>query len=344
MRTKVPFVLAAIMAVACTGSGSSEAAIEDAPAEIVCTLSSQKPLGQLRSLCIISEGLFAANTFDSVLLFGSDGKLIREIGHQGRAAGEYVMPWCVRAHGSNLVVWDAEQLKFIEYDLDGNYLAQYQYDSALNDFRIDGDRIYIYTAGRRDESIIDILNISDGQVMGIGPASDVHKALSHSVCGMPVGIQDGQCLFAPKDRLEVFRYVVSEGKSETVGTNVSETFTVDESGNDPGIARSRKKLDAFLNASSRTVYVFCRDKSVYLVAMEGISERDENNRLSNDGRYYSLYRMDGKKSAPKHYHMGSMGSSSLFADYDGDLYYIVTEVDGMDEAVCLNKLSRKAYK
>lgn len=345
MKTRILlFPLAACLFFGCVADRDIDIVIEDAPAESICVLSNSEPLGQLRSFCVVSNNFFAANTSDSVLLYGSDGKFIRRIGNQGRANGEYVMPWCVRSHGDNLVVWDADQLKFIEYDMDGNYIAQYKYDSALNDFRVYGDIIYIYTAGRRNESVIDILNLKEETLNGIYPASDAHKALSHSVNGMALGFYDGHLFFAPKDKLEALSYELDADEVKLVGSVSSDSFLVPEAGNDKNLVRDRKKLDAFLNGSSRTVFLYNRESSIYLVSLEGVSERDENNRLSNEGRFYSLYRLDGKNARAKHFRVNSMGSSTLFAEYDGDLYYIVTELDGMDETVHLNRLSKKAYK
>jgi len=345
MKTRVLlFLFASFFIIGCVAKREAGTVIEDAPGERICELSNSDPLGQLRSFCVVSKDYFAANTSDSVILFGSDGRFIRRIGSQGRANGEYIMPWCVRSNGNNLFVWDADQLKFIEYDINGNLISQYQYDSALNDFRVDGDILYIYTAGRRNESVIDILNLKDGTLNGINPASDAHKALSHSVNGMALDINNGHLLFAPKDRLEAFSYESDTDDARLLGSVQSDSFVVPEDINDKNLLSNRKKLDALLNGSSRTVFIFNREGAIFLVSLEGISERDEKNRLSNVGRYYSLYRLDGKKSTVKHYRMSSMGSSTLFAEYDGDLYYIVTELDGIDESVHLNKLSRKAYR
>ena len=342
MKTKVLlFLLASFFIVGCKASKGASTVIEDAQGERICELSNSEPLGQLRSFCVVNKDYFAANTSDSVVLFGSDGRFIRRIGNQGRANGEYIMPWCVRSNGDNLFVWDADQLKFIEYDINGNHISQYQYDSALNDFRVDGDIVFIYTAGRRDESVIDILNLKDGTLNGINPASE---ALSHSVNGMALDINNGQLLYAPKDRLEAFSYDPDTDEVKLLGSVQSDSFVVPADINDKNLLSNRKKLDAVLNGSSRTVFIFNREGATFLVSLEGVSERDEKNRLSNDGRYYSLYRLDGKKATAKHYRMSSMGSSTLFAEYNGDLYYVVTELDGIDESVHLKKLSRKAYK
>lgn len=344
MKTRVLLFLLAFFIIGCKTDREAGAVIEDAPGERICELSNSEPLGQLRSFCVVSKDYFAANTSDSVVLLGSDGRFIRRIGNQGRANGEYIMPWCVRSNGDNLFVWDADQLKFIEFDIDGNYISQYQYDSALNDFRVDGDIVFIYTVGRRNESVIDILNLKDGTLNGIHPASDAHKALSHSINGMALDINNGHLLFATKDRLDAFSYELDTDEIRLLGSVQSDSFVVLEDINDKNLLRNRKKLDASLNGSSRTVFIYKREGAIILVSLEGVSERDEKNRLSNDGRYYSLYRLDGKKSTAKHYRMSSMGSSTLFAEYDGDLYYIVTELDEIDESVYINKLSRKAYK
>lgn len=179
------------------------------------------------------------------------------------------------------------------YGMDGTFCAEFNYESAINDFRVDGDMLYIYTAGGRSDHIIDVMNLRTGDIKGLCPASEAHKTSLSSVTGTALNVYDGHLLFAPKDKLEILTYSPKDTDTALEKALTSDSFKIQEVDNAQDISRSRKSLESFLNASSRTVYTFRKNKAFFLVALEGTSVRDENNKLSNDGRYYSFYRMDG---------------------------------------------------
>ena len=323
---------------------SNASAIEDAPQEIVCKLKSDGPIDKLMSICIIDDTSFIVTANTRIMMFNMDGTYIRDIGRNGRAKGEFIRPKQARFDGNNLIVWDSNQTKFIKYSREGEFLDEYPYSSAFVNFQVSGGIVYIYAPALHDDYILDVLNLSDLTTSSAGLCSETHKILTHFYTSSPLYVDGKKILFAPLDKLTVFS--MNGGSKEHVFKSMeSKSFKVlPTSNSERDIGNDMRKFDSFVLNSSYNVFLFERDGSPYLVSMEGSSSRGADKKISEEGRFYSLYRIDGHDHPAKHYRMGSMGNPYLFAEYNGDLFYIKTEVDGNDEVVILCKLSNVAYK
>ena len=319
-------------------------AVEDAPEDILCKLKSVDPIDRIMSICIVDDNTFAISTSNRIMVFNLDGTYSHDIGRSGRAKGEFIRPKQVRFDGNSFFVWDSNQTKFIQYNCSGEFMNEYPYSSAFVNFQISDEKAYIYAPARHDDYVIDILNLSDLATTSAGLSSETHKILTHFYTSTPLYVAGEKVLFAPLDELTV--YSLNEDSKEHVYESMdSKTFKVLSTNNsERDIGNDMRKFDAFVLNSSYNVFMFERKGCPYIISMEGLSRRDANNKISDEGRYYTLYRMDGHNNSPKHYRMSSMGNPYLFAEYNGELFYIKTEVDGNDEVVILCKLSNGAYK
>ena len=278
------------------------------------------------------------------MMFNMEGTYIRDIGRNGRAKGEFIRPKQVRFDGNNLIVWDSNQMKFIKYTREGEFLNEYPYNSAFVNFQVNNEIVYIYAPALNDSFVLDLLKLSDLTTTSAGSTSETHKILTHFYTSTPLHVGDNNIYFAPMDELTV--YSLSEDFKEHVyKSRDSKSFNVLSTNNRArDVGNDMRKFDSFVLNSSYNVFMFERGGFPYIISLEGTSSRGANNKISDEGRYYSMYKMDGHNNSPKHYRMSSMGNPYLFAEYNGDLFYIKTEVDGNDEVVILCKLSNVAYK
>lgn len=259
---------------------------------------SRWPIGQINSFDLDESGLLAASTKDGVYLFDSSGEQTGYIEKKGRGRGEYTDVKYVRLSGDKVYIWCTNLMKFLVYDLAGNFMHEYSYKSAIADFQPDGDRIYIYTAGLRAEKVIDILDIAKGEIVGsVVPASVAHQMLTSAFIATPMLVQDGGLYFMTKDKLDVY-YLAPKKDTETkVLTIPSETFQVSPARENLFQKSIREGLD-YITKNSYTVALGESNGVFPVLTIEG---REKVGELSEDGRgriidgaksYFCLYRVN----------------------------------------------------
>lgn len=259
---------------------------------------SQWPIGQINSFDLTESGLVAASTKDAVYLFNISGEQTGYIEKKGRGRGEYTDVKYVRLSGEKVYIWCTNLMKFVVYDLAGNFMHEYSYKSAISDFRPDGDKIYIYTAGLRAENVIDILDIAKGEIIGsVVPATVEHQMLTSAFIATPLLVQDGGLYFMTKDKLDVY-YLAPKKDTETkVLTIPSETFQVSPARENLFQKSIREGLD-YITKNSYTVALGESNGVFSVLTIEG---REKVGELSEDGRgriidgaksYFCLYRVN----------------------------------------------------
>ena len=88
------------------------------------------------------------------------------------------MPSIARCFGDSVYIWCPMSLKFVTWSLDGQPGTEYGYPSAVSDFIPTDDELFIYTAGRREDNVIDIYDKSAGDVgKTLQKATDRHRML-----------------------------------------------------------------------------------------------------------------------------------------------------------------------
>lgn len=312
----IAFMILIISATFCR-YGDVKVVVRDAVCEdSVPLVNAISPLSRLNGLCVVDDHRFLLCSDEGVYLY-KDGLQSGQIGRNGRATDEYLLPHLVRVEKDVIYIWCAMSLHFYLFDFNGNFINKISYDSAISDFCVYDDYIVIYNAGKRKSNVIDLYSLSRKEVVGtLMPSSDEHVALLRYFANDPLLIEDGVVYFSSKDDTEIFGYDL-ETESYICYPEVafhSDTFTKEKWRD--GIDRWK-----YIDRNSLAVGLGkIKDDFVYL-AMEGYVRNDEAVSDYAD-RYYSLYSLKGKKVCQTCFSYDSMGDPALFCFYDGKLYYL----------------------
>lgn len=139
-------------------------------------------MGEINSASLNREGRLAVASLDApgVVLYDAEGTQIRQVGSLGRGPGEYVSPGIVRLVGTNLFIWDSQELKFLKYDADKNtpLLEIKDFRWAIKDFAIVGDDLFFYNSGRLQGPYIEQYDIRKNEYgQRFGERSQKHTLL-----------------------------------------------------------------------------------------------------------------------------------------------------------------------
>lgn len=300
--------------------------VEELPKETICTLSQEVLIDYPYSMEVLSDSLFAIATSDKVFLFDYSGRIVREIGHEGRARGEYSFPMNIR-RGSpgEIIVWSANSLKFLRFDLEGNFLADYPYDSAVRDFIYWNNFLYIYTAGVRSGNMIDIYDLSKATPEGMDAnVTKYHKLLSSLISSVPLCVSDGQVFYAPKDAPQI-RMLPS-------GKEVIKFKTTSFHVPDMGLSGDRKQRNLFYAKSSYNIGLLVSGNEFRLLACEGES-MIMGDRLDGSTRMLTVYSSTGPA---RHFRAGDMRFSTLSL-YKGKFFFLSQKEENGEDVYYLNQ-------
>lgn len=334
MRIPRPFLL--LLPFIIFGCARNEpVVVSQVPKEAICTLSRDRILDYPYSMEMITDSLFAVSTFNSISLYGTDGQYLGELGKQGRAAGEYSFPMKIRRDHGFLYVWSANTTSFMKFDKGGVYRGTYLYGKAISDFRVDNDIIYIYTAGGRQDSIIEVYDMSQGKVCAsVGKVNDYHTLLSANISSAPLDIHGDTVFFCPKDRLKILGF--SHDTCTYSRIIKSSTFRVDRSRQVSSVTSEKQERQKYLSKASNTAGLIVKGKDDYLLlTFEGTSNILDNGTLDTNNRIVTLY---SSKSAPVHYRFSDFGSLATLSVYDDHFYFLGREAEGDDEYYVLYRL------
>lgn len=339
MNRVITALFVALIMVSCAKERDYKAV--DAEFNTICHL--QENFGTISepmSFDMVNESMFVLTDWNKVFLYDCTGRQIRQIGSNGRSTFEYNMPSVVHVHGELIYVWSAMTLKFIAYNIEGTPIKEYPYSSGLADFDVSEDYIFIYTRGRADDNIIDVLDKNTGCVVKmLTPSSAEHRLLSHRVSVAPIAVENNHLLYCPKDRLTIFSFDASDlGKGES-STNVESTSFVVNKLNDPDLfSTNRNAARQYLNENSRVLILSPRKDGCSVFTVEGKTEVSGEER-NESGRFICKYDVKERKSKLLcRYTYPSFGTECLFSVYNDNLYVIKHSIeDGADSyhLVCL---------
>lgn len=330
------FVFAGLLCTAACAMENME--VGDAPSEPVCTIrqvTDSVLLGRLNSMAIIDSTCFALCTEKQVYLYDKDGYPVRQIGQNGRAVSEYIMPTIVRSDGRFIYVWCAMSMRFIVYDKSGSFIGGYGYPSAVRDFCPSSGKIFIYPAGLRSDHIVDVYDKSTGNIeKSLGTATYTHKAMLGWMSAAPVLYDGGSLFFMPQDRLELMEYRAEWLEADVVSSFQSKTFRPEILKNALG---AEDKMD-YLYSNPFVVSVFSQGGQFYVLTSEG-KYRIDGGHLSDDARFLSLYRMSSDGGCKiMDFRAETFGYTNLLSVYRGEIYFISHMVEDGSDVYILRKL------
>lgn len=303
--------------------------------EEICVIAdNDNVISDIQSMDIIDENRLVLSDMQSVFIYDIKAGQIQKIGHSGRAHGEYILPLIVRYNNDHIYIWSAGSLSFLLYDLDGNYINSYPYTSAISDFLADGQNIYVYTAGKSDDYIIDVVELPKNEVVNrLISANDEHIFMNRFVSAAAITIQGGKFYFLPKDKLQIYEYNPENGKCDKFTSVDSDTFIVQK-----GIQNTDKSnMRQVLGDNSLTISLLSVNNNLYLMTLEG--ELGESKSYIESEKYFAIYDCSKPKEvAIAKYPYSAIGTTSLIDTFNGSFYILTNSIIGEEDCYVLKKL------
>lgn len=334
-RTMTALLAVALCLVSCRES--TDQVLPEIKSEQVCVLDENIAiLDAPKSLSVIDSKSFAIAAGESVVIYGFDGRQIKSFSKKGRGNYEYQNLSYVRGYGDRLYVWDSGRTKFIVYDKEGDGVAEYKYGSAIKDFVPYGNRLYIYTAGKRSDHIIDVFDMSDCAVVdSIVVTTPEHRLLLSNEATAPISVYDGYLYFMSKDALDVYRYPLDGGDVENLGRIASETFKVDRMDDDGIIGRDFMKAARYLFSNSYVLALSVGRRGFLALANEGEAELDKGMKVVNDNLKMTLYRVDAKLKHAEESSEKRSADIRTICSSDGAIYLLRHNVENENDRYTL---------
>ena len=234
-----------------------------------------------------------------------------------------------------IYVWSAGNLSFIVYDLDGNYINGYPYNSAISDFLVDNRNIYVYTAGKADDYIIDVIELPGNKtVERLINANDEHIFMNKFYSVAPMASENGKFYFSPKDKLKIYGYNSENGSCDELLSFESKTFIVEKGINEVQYndANGRRQV---LGDNSLTLGLLLKKNNFYLMTLEG--KLGENIKYADSGKYFAIYDCSKPKEPVAKYPYSTIGKARLIDTFNGSFYILSYSTNNEDDFV-LNRI------
>lgn len=333
--------IAVAFVISCRRGIDGNVKISELEHDHICTINQQDhPIGNLNSLFVLEDGKFLLCTDSEVLLYDAEGQLLHEIGRSGRASGEYSMPMAVRAYGDTIYVWSAMTLKFIAYHIDGTFIDEYPYASALNDFIAGEGELYISPVGKRGDNVIDIYSLKLKDVeKTLTKAAESHKQTRwFSVC--PMTLSDGSLYYMSRSGLDVYHHELSlSDEPEVVCAFESGSFKPLAEQDAVTLSGNGGKRSKYLDKASFTVQVMPFKDHFAVLTYEGEYYMDGKIR-KKDRRYYSLYEVSEKRARRLFsFPATDISDFALISTRGNEIYFIGHSIENDEDVYALNRLS-----
>ncbi len=298
--------------------------------ENLCLLNAPKSLG------VIDGDSFVIAAGDNVFVYGRDGQQKSFFNRKGRGQYEYQILAYVRGCEDKLFVWDSGSNKFIAYDRDGNGIKEYPYKSAIKDFLPFGDKLYIYSAGKRSDYTVDVLDLDSGIVVdSLLNTTAEHRLLLSNESAAPLCIYDKQLFFMPRDAMDIYKYSIEGGELEKVRSVESGTFRVESVPDNSIIASDFMKAARYLFSNSYTVAIGVGKRNYAVLTNEGKAALDNRMQVTDNELTTNYYSLDGRV---KEYSSERSFDTRLVSSYAGDIYFIDHSVVEEDDCYMLKVL------
>lgn len=310
--------------------------IRDGVTDTLCVLEENlETIGLVESFSM-GDPFSVVSTGDKIIVFNKQGQQETVISKTGRGPFEYVTASIVRHYGDRIYVWCAYSLRFIVYNMNGEGIIECRYDSAISDFIPDGDNLYIYTAGRRVEHMIDVLNIASGEIVdSIGSPSKEHEVLLMQASSAPFALYKDNLYFMPKDSLVVYRYSLSNRQLERYQELITPSFSVKTFNG--SIEDDMLKAVAFTFENSFTVGLAINNERLEILTTEGSARINvHDTKIEDNELFSSYYSVDIGSSKYNHVKYTEPIKETWVSSYNGSLFALNLEIiDDNDEySIC----------
>lgn len=322
----------------CFLSCSSNESFTEGNKRVICQLQENLvPIGQLESLCT-RDSTFIVSTGDELIFYDNHGNQKTIVNKKGRSRYEYIDASIVRCHNENTYVWCPYLMKFIAYDSSGEGISECRYSSAVFDFLPYDGKIFIYTEGIRQNHIIDVLDFSTGAIVdSLVRTTKEHEVLLMQASTAPISLFEDGVFFSPRDRLEIYRYSITEGSCKSVAeiqssSFISTPFTLGSIDGDV------LKSVSYTFKNSYTVGLAVKDSQYLILATEGSANLENDFTLTNKSLYSSLYTIK-RGNTSEQLVFKDLVNPRLVSSYNGSLFCIEHEIIDSNDVYYLARLS-----
>jgi hypothetical protein len=176
----------------------------------ITLLENMIPISDAKTIAFFnnSEMIIGAKNVARLVRYDSQGKQLHVIGKWGNGPGEYGKPEVIKVFSDTLIVWDAQNHKYLFYDNRGSFIreeAGFQY--ALYDFAYYNNFIVSYTA-RKDQLVV-ARNLKTRRERYTGSGSVDHMALSLMHRPNYISNRNNMFYFTVCDKLQVHVFDIS---------------------------------------------------------------------------------------------------------------------------------------
>ncbi len=314
--------------------------ISDADTRVICTLKNNLTImDEPMWFSVGSDSTFFMSDGEKVCRYDYTGEQINLIGHTGKAHFEYSHPMNVKQCDDVVYVWSSATLKFISFTPDGEPLNEYQYNSAIKDFNVMGKYIFIYTAGRSEDHVIDVYDMEKNEVVkSVMESSLEHQAMTHLWSALPLFVYDDKLYFSTKDALKIYSIdgdLSLDTEYEYDGTS---HFSVEEiSDENSPVLHNRKIRSEYLRENSQTLSIFSQDNHLYLVSLEGKAKLADTEYDTSE-RLISVYTDEGGKTMAKSFYYNSIDTQINLSGTSDGLYFLGHEIIEDEDVYTLKKI------
>lgn len=242
-------------------------------------------LSDVRSLAVINDNEFvlASYTVAELMLYDEKGKQKQRIGRWGNGPFEYGKPKIVKYVDDNLIVWDADNLKYIFYDREGKRIKEITgMKYAVDDFVYDGRYIISYSSRLYSEGIISIYDVEKKEEQLVGLADIENSILDLLFGGRYMALQGNILYYTTLDKDIVRMYDIETGEESTVRID-DDDFNVEPSGYNsiPEVQKdfSNGKVHHYLANNSRALGILKLEDYFVAVLENGILQTKIDERI-----------------------------------------------------------------
>lgn len=256
----------------------------------------------------------------------STGTVIEKINDQGHGKKEYIRIGKLFSDGQYIYAWCEMSLYLYKYDLDLNYIDKFQGPNhAITKFVVAGnDTAYFLLSGGFDESI-GILPLKHKETVSyVGCYTNEDKALLVNSISGGIAVYDNSIKYVKPSEMEIWTV-----EDDATWLYDDKDFLVNSVTGDIYSRSHEEMLDYILNNSICSGLYGC-GANLWLITETGSLKAKDSNQLSNDNRYFNIFKINkkGEVVLSKKYNYPG-GFKYLIKDncvsmlfYDGNYYTI----------------------
>lgn len=255
-----------------------------------------EPIGTVTSVDLLPDGKIVAATSDpaEVILLTASGDRLRRIGRAGPGPFEYGSPSIVRTDSSRIAIWDESSLKLITFSHTGSALNEWtDFSSAIADFDISEDELFVYRSGGTQEGYLSGYDISGKNAklnLEKEEASIEHIILMMLEGSGTVYTRKDSVYFGSPSRPYIYSYHNSGSKGKTY-TIPDGMFNVESSGfsNISDINSNQRETVEFATSNSRLYKIIALHNGFLAALQHGSVHQGKNLIIQDYNRYINIH-------------------------------------------------------